>query len=102
MIDEKIRRLLDSDLEDDNKLGWEMIIAKKVPFDDVVDYVNKSKVPTAWKHRYVWDGKKFVKNGSDYGSVQLGGWLTAGTTLDAGGTGTISDTGSGTFTISDT
>jgi len=64
MIDEKIKELLDSDLEDDNKVGWELIEAKKVPFCDVLDYVEKAKVPTGWKQRYVWNNGKFVKNGS--------------------------------------
>ncbi len=61
-MDENIKKLLDSELEADNLLGWELVEAKKVPFKDVMDYVENSKVATMWEKRYRWDGSKFVRN----------------------------------------
>ncbi len=83
MLDQKIVRLLESDLEDDNKLGWEMIKAKKIPFEDVMDFVNNSKVPTGWMQRYVWEGDKFVKN-HYYGSFKLGETIHQDTSIGTG------------------
>ena len=62
MLDERIKSLLDSELEADNLLGWEMIEAKQIPFKDVMDYVENSKVATMWEKRYRWDGTKFIRN----------------------------------------
>ena len=75
-MDENIRKLLDSELEADNLLGWELIEAKKVPFKDVMDYIENSKIPTHWEKKYRWDGNKFIKNSNLYGRTTLGGSLT--------------------------
>lgn len=83
MINEEIKKLLDSELEDDNNLGWELIKAKKIPYEDVVDYVESAKVPTQWSQRYIWQNNKFVKN--PYISAVLG---LSGDTLSVTSTGT--------------
>lgn len=62
MLEEGIKKLLDSELEADNQLGWELIRAKNIPFGDVMDYVEQAKIATVWEKKYVWDGEKFAKN----------------------------------------
>jgi len=62
MISEEIKRLLDSDLEDDNKVGWELVKATGVSYQDVVDYVENSKVVVRTEQRYIWNGVEFIKN----------------------------------------
>src|SRR5687768_12823359 len=90
MIPEEIKRLLDSELEADNEVGWELVEAKKVPYKDVVDYVDSAKIPTNFVHKYVWDGKKFKR--SQWGNPSLGG------TLSINSTGTGWSTGNVTYT----
>lgn len=102
MINEEIKKLLDSDIEDDNNLGWELVKAKKISYEDVVEYVEKSKVPTNWVQRYTWDGNKFVKN--PYFKLNTtSSWHSSGTgsvlSVNTGGTGvTYTGLGQGTYT----
>lgn len=104
MINEEIKKLLDSDIEDDNNLGWELVKAKKIPYEDVVEYVENSKIATNWVQRYTWDGTKFVKNPYFKMNSSYPNWHRSGPgavlTVNSSGTGvSFSDgTYTGTYT----
>jgi len=94
MLNDNIRKLLDSEVPEDNAVGWELVKATNVSYNDVVEYIEDSKVATNWQYRYVWNGKEFERNSyfdstGMYGhilTVPNGGgtpiWMGASTTGD--------------------
>jgi len=62
MLPENIKKLLDSDNEADNLVGWELVDAQEVAHRDVIDYVQKTRVPIQWVQKYKWDGVKYIRN----------------------------------------
>lgn len=52
MLPEKIERLLSSKNEDDNKIAWELVASEKIPHADIIEYLERTKVPTSWQYKY--------------------------------------------------
>ena len=61
MIPEEIKKLLDSNDESDNAVGWELVAAQGVSHKDVTEYVKQAKIPIGWRQKYKWDGDKYVR-----------------------------------------
>jgi len=62
MLPTKIEELLNSQNEDDNAVGWELVDSQKIPLADVKDYLERTKRATNWAYKYHFDGSRFVRN----------------------------------------
>jgi len=84
-MEERLEKLLLSDLDDDVAVGWELVEAKKIPHTEVMEFVSKNMTNMAVdKDRgYYWDGYKFKlwRRQIIYGNSISGSW---GGTVSAG------------------
>ncbi len=76
MIDEQIKKLLISELENDQLLGWELVAAKKIPYSEIIQFI-KEVNETSMGYSFYWFNDRFKLNRYvSYGTGSPGSVLT--------------------------
>lgn len=74
MISEEIKKLLTSDIENDQLLGWEIIEVKRIPFHEVMAYIKEVNT-TSTEYNFYWSMNGFRLNKFPRYASSMSGYL---------------------------